>query len=410
MDPQVRRRLFIFVGIFIVIVAVGVVLLLGSGGDGDSDADTAQQPTRVAQEATDAPDEAEPTEVVATAIPTQEITQIVVAVQNISRGSEIPPDAVRLQPWPREAEPFNAFKDPEEIIGRIARTDIYVEQPILTSMVVDSLTDLAAVGSDAAAIIPPGRVAISLPMDVLTSVSYAIQPGDRVDIIVSLLFVDLDEDFQARLPNNVNIVSVIETEGSVTFGIGADVTGQIDSVTLSDPFTGNVFNVPVIVSPSEIQRPRLVTQRTIQDAIVVYTGLFPRDGRLFEEVASPTPIAPTADPNAPSAANAQGGQAPPAPTALPPRPSVVTIAVTPQQAVMITWMVEAGIPLTFTLRSASDRSGLLTDPVTLGYIIDEYNIVVPRREEYSVEPAIRSIRQTFLGDTISITDDGGTGG
>ncbi|HRF96118.1 MAG TPA: SAF domain-containing protein, partial [Aggregatilineales bacterium] len=66
----------------------------------------------------------------ATPLPTQELTQIVVAVQNITRGSVIPPTALELRPWPVEALPFNHFKDIEEVAGGIARTDIYVEQPL----------------------------------------------------------------------------------------------------------------------------------------------------------------------------------------------------------------------------------------------------------------------------------------
>jgi Flp pilus assembly protein CpaB len=109
---------------------------------------------------------------------------LVIAVQEISRGQVIPPNAVAVRPWPQQSLPFNGVSNLEDVVGRIARTDIFREQPILTNMVVDNLTGLARVGSDAAAVLPSGLVAVALPMDRLTSVAYAVQDGDRVDLII----------------------------------------------------------------------------------------------------------------------------------------------------------------------------------------------------------------------------------
>jgi pilus assembly protein CpaB len=412
MDNRTRTRLLLLVAFVIVVAAVGVVLLLSTQG-GDEEAAATPE---VIQATAEDPDEATavPTEEGATPIPTQALTQIVVAVQNIPRGAEIPPDAVRLQPFPLEAAPFNAITDPEEIIGRIARTDFFVEQPILSNMVVDTLDQLAEEGSDAAAVMPPGRVAVSVPMDRITSVSYALQPGDRVDLVVSLLFVDMDEQFQSVLPNNVNLLAQqVDLEaGSISLGPGAPVNGRFDTRripliqfdTVNQSYSNTSIDFPVIISPSEEARPRLLTQRTVLDAQVLFTGDAPIDGRLFAEVPSPTPVQPTADPNQPGAAQGQQGQAPPVPTSPPPRPDIVTLAVTPQEAVTIIWLIEARVPITFLLRAASDRQLRPTDAVTLDYIIGEYDITVPRRNEFTIQPAIRSIRQLIGGGTITFSN------
>ena len=50
-------------------------------------------------------------------------------------------------------------------------------------------------------------VAVSVPINRLSSVSYAPRPGDHVNVIVSLLLVDVDTDFQAITPNLSGVVT-----------------------------------------------------------------------------------------------------------------------------------------------------------------------------------------------------------
>jgi pilus assembly protein CpaB len=306
---------------------------------------------------------------------------LVIAVQDISRGQVIPPNAIDIRPWPEQSAPFNGVTNPDDVIGKIARTDIFREQPLLTNMVVDNLTSLARVGSDAAAVLPNGLVAVSLPMDRLTSVAYAVQDGDRVDVIISMLFVDVDEAFQSIVPNRITLFRITE-EGDINF-LEA-IEGRPDSTTLG----------PVIVGPSERQRPRLITQRTIQDALVVHVGNFPPDGRFIGEPPTPTPV--------PVEEEAAGAGTPPPPTPTPSRPDIITLGVTPQDAVVLTHFIEAKIPVTLALRSATDVSRTFTDAVTLDYIMNTFGIPLPGKTEYAIEPAIRSIRQLIAGDEISL--------
>jgi pilus assembly protein CpaB len=253
-------------------------------------------------------------------------------------------------------------------------------------MVVDNLTDLARVGSDAAAVLPTGLVAVAIPIDRLTSVGYAIQDGDRVDLIISLLYVDVDEEFQSRIPSKFTLFTINPEDQTLT--LQAPIQGRPDSSAAFSP-------ARVIVGPSEQQRPRLVTQMTIQDALVVHVGTFPLDGRYIGVPPTPTPI---------PADNVGEEEGTPVPTPTPARPDIVTLAVTPQEAVIITWYVEARVPVTLALRSATDTAKLPTDDVTLEYIMGAYGIAPPPRLPYSIEPAIRSIRQLIAGEQISLVD------
>jgi Flp pilus assembly protein CpaB len=366
-----RLRIFLIAGIVIaaalIVVLVVVPSLTPTPAPTTTETDTAQPVVQAAE----------------TPLPTATpltFVDIVIAVQELSRGQVIPPNAVALRPWPEQSAPFNGIRNLEDVVGKIARTDIFREEPILSNMVVDSFQGLARVGSDAAAVLPNGLVMVSLPVDRLTSGAYAIQDGDRVDLIISLLFVDVDEAFQSLTPNFITLFRITDEGIELLDGI----EGRTDSTSIGS----------VIVGPSERQRPRLVSQRTIQDALVVHVGNFPPDGRFIGVPPTPTP---------PPVEEEEGTNGtPPPPTPTPARPDIVSLGVTPQDAVVLAWLVEARVPVTLALRSAQDTSRVPTDAVTLDYIMANFGIDLPARRPYSIEPAIRSIRQLVAGDEISL--------
>jgi Flp pilus assembly protein CpaB len=172
------RRVLLLVALLIIIIGAAVAFLVLPNLNNNRQPTTAGTPQATRQTSDDGTPQA--TVVQPTPIPT---VDIVVAVQPIGRGQLISPDMVAFRTWPEEYAPINALFSLEEVVGRIARTDIEREQPILTGLITRTLSDLGAVGSDAAAIMPPGTRMVSIPIDMLTSNAYAIQPGDRVDAI-----------------------------------------------------------------------------------------------------------------------------------------------------------------------------------------------------------------------------------
>jgi pilus assembly protein CpaB len=406
-----RRILFLIFLIVVIAAAAGAVFVL-TGEDGD---DQDIPPTELVQDNNDE----QPEQPRATALPTATpipLLEVVVALQDIRRGVRIQPNMVQVISVPEEYVPLSAFEDTEEVIGQIARTEIYREEFVLSSKVVPDLTGLAPAGSDAAAVLPPNRVAVAIPVDRLTSVGYAISPGDRVDVIVSMLFVDIDQEFQTLLPNVTRFVSIEpadeEDSNIVTLGFGEEGRGEFDTVNLrSDSLGGQRFESVLYEPSEEQQRPRLTSQTTVQDALVIWVGTFPSDGRLFVEatatpVASPTPLPEEEDTTDGEEGANEGGGGPAAPAP----PDIVTLAVSPQEAVELTWFVEAGLPLTFALRSASSTSLQQTEAVTLNYIMNRFNIRVPERANYTVEPAIRSIRSIEVGDLAPLYEPQQQGG
>lgn len=392
-----RLRLLIVLALVIIVVGVGAALILPRLTQQN------QGTTPAATSAANRPDTSQP---VATALPTPTelaTIPIIVAVQNINRGQVISSDLIDIRQWPAIYAPQTAITNPEDVIGKIARVDIFREQPILFSLVTENLSELGATGSDAGALLPQGRRMVAVPIDRLTSVGYALQPGDRVDIIISLLFVDVDPEFQSITPNNIILLSVqVDGESRQITPVFA-FNGRVENRTFPPPLgsTGS------ITQPQEDQRPRLVTQMTVQDALVMYVGTFPRDGRIFRSsgasAATPAPVPTTA--GTPSPNQRAAGTTADVPTATPAPPDIVALAVSPQEAVILTYFIESKIPITFALRPANEVGTQNVAQVNLEYIMNQYRIALPRRLDYTVEPAIRSIRQIIAGDTIQLRDE-----
>lgn len=313
--------------------------------------------------------------------------QIVIAAQDIPRGAAIPSDGVILSPFPADFVVETMITDLDQVVGKRARMDIARGVPVTQRMVTENPGDLLGTGSEASVAIPPGFTAISIPMNRLSGVGYAVQDGDSVDVIISLLMVDLDPDFQSVLPNDTAILlddglfpasgvvceTVEQGEGSVkcTRETPPDF-GRLDSEETS--------GVPLFVIPSEDQRPRMVSQRLVANATVLHVGEFELPGA--EEVAV-----------APDVTQDQGAVQPEGQVASVQevvKPDMVTLIVTPQDALALNYSLKSGAQLTLTLRAPNDVTETETTSMTLQLLIDLYNISVPSRVPFGLEPVLEA--------------------
>jgi pilus assembly protein CpaB len=338
-----RGRLLIILGIILGLATLGAVafLVLGQGGDGTEGETAPEEGAAPVQQTGESG-----------GVPT---TQVIVALQPIARGTEFVAGSIGRRDWPVGNVPPNTIADEAETIGKVARTDIVQGQIIVRDMLVDK-----GVAGEASLNVPPGRVAVAYPMNRQTSVAYAIQPGDSVDIIVTAFFIDVDEEFQAPLPNKIRF-----------FFPQFDEEGLQTGISLSEPIDEGRFelgagDIASIVVPSTTQVPRRVAQLTVQSAKVLRVGP-------WIEIAPPPP-----DPNNPDA--------PPPP---PPPPDVVTLAVTPQDALVLLWLRQSGIYSEMALRAAGEEEAEhLTEAVTLQYMLTRFNVAVPPKIEFIMAPSI----------------------
>jgi pilus assembly protein CpaB len=273
------------------------------------------------------------------------------------------------------------YKSVKDVVGKRVRYPLN-SGIILTTGLVSS----TPVGSFASSQIPPGFVAISIPITRLTSVSYALQAGDHVSVIVALMLDDLDSNFQTKLPNLTGVVLAPGPLGEKGAG-GTQATTNITAGTSPQGRTelDPTLNQPIYVLPSEAQRPRVVSQILISDATVLGVGRFTQ----AEATKAPTP---------------QGGATTPTPTpAVSTDPDMITLIVTPQDSVTLNYiLLQKGAKLNLVMRSASDTKVTKTEAVTLQFLVDQYAIPVPSKLPYGLEPRIDSL--DYQGQPIQVPE------
>jgi Flp pilus assembly protein CpaB len=319
----------------------------------------------------------------ATPTPLVRYIDVVVAGQAIPRASIIGEDVLGTIQIPEDKIVTGMITDTNEVIGKLAKYPLEQGVPITSAMLADSVLQIAQGGSEAARLIPPGMTAISIPISRLSSAAYAIRDGDRVNVIASVLFVDFDQLTQTAAPLMT---------GGVSQELGTDLTGiVVDGGKAGRVELDTTLNVPFYIQPGETQRPRLVSQMVLQDIRVLHVGTFklPEQEVLDAELAlQPTP---TPQPGAPVTNQAAGAQ-----------PDIITLIVTPQDAVTLSYLVYGNSKITLTLRGADDQSRVETEAATLQFLLSQYGIPVPAKLPYGTTPRIDELIQPFMPNDIVI--------
>jgi len=199
---------------------------------------------------------------------------------------------------------------------------------------------------------------------------------------MSFRFVDVDEDFQTLLPNLVSLYG-----DDPTF-VASGLQGQtgIEGRGEEGPFGSTAVVGPNFAIEPLGQRPRQATQLVLDNAIVLRIGTWPLAG----EQAVVVTAAPPPTPEGGAAAQDTSEQAPP-PTATPiPVPDVITLILTRQDALVLKYALETGADIDLALRSPldDDINDIVTDTVTLQYILDFYNVDIPPRLPIAQDPRI----------------------
>jgi pilus assembly protein CpaB len=353
--------------------------------------------------------------------PVVDMVEVIVITQQTPRGYLLNETVLGTIEIPREMLIEGYFTDMAAVVGRQARVDLDSNMLLTSSMVVDSPDQLSATGSLAALSIPRGMVAISIPINRLTSVSYAPQPGDHVNVIATLLILDLDTDFQSATPNRnaavlgagPGVVVGAETETDISVDANTDlskVTAQtigagptsVIGRTAIDP----LLEQTLYVVPSESQRPRLVSQTLLQDAIVLGVGDFPLTDETQEE-PTPTPELPPVEGDPESTVDYSSEYPVEAELvkAEPKLPDLITLIVNPQDAVTLNYLVYAGAQLTLALRPSGDDTRVQTEATTFDFLLTQYNIPVPVKLPYGMEPRVDDLLPPELPNDVVPTPE-----
>ncbi len=110
---------------------------------------------------------------------------VVIAVQNIPARAEISPDTVGKVEWPESTIPPGAFERIEDVTGKLTLEPIFQGQLILPGTLIDK-GRVKETRSNASFLVPEGKVAVAFPITVLSGIAGALQPGDTVNIMLTL--------------------------------------------------------------------------------------------------------------------------------------------------------------------------------------------------------------------------------
>jgi len=221
-------------------------------------------------------------------------------------------------------------------------------------------------------------VAAAIPTNRLATVAYGVADGAHVNVNACMLFVDVDPSFQSILPNFTAVVTGTGFVPEALPVLSAAVIGGGEAAKQGRVELDPTLQQPFYAVPSEPQRPRLVCQMILQDVVVMKLGNFGLQ-------------APSTDPNVtPSPAQAQQQAT----------PDIVTLMVNPQDSISLNYFVYSGTVLTMTLRNPNDTSRFAAESATLTSMLTQYNISLPSKLPYAMQPRIDQLVAPALPNDI----------
>lgn len=305
--------------------------------------------------------------------------EVYIAGQNIPQGGEISEAVLSTITIPQDKiidKMFTREKLSLLTTNKVAKFPLDQGVVLTESMVSDKSSAVSIAGPAWAALIPPGMTAISIPTNRLSLVSYGISDGAHVNINACFLFVDIDPTFQTMLPN---LTASVTGGGvgpdalpvlSLSIGGAGGPQGRLEL----EPAYGS-SQPPYYLVPSEAQRPRMVCQMLLQNVTVMKIGNFPLS------TAAPTTAPAAADPAAQQA---------------PMLPDIVTLIVSPQDSVTLSYLVYTNAQIMMALRNPSDDARQATDAAVLQFLLSQYNIPVPAKLPYAMQPALNVLTAPSL--------------
>ena len=294
------------------------------------------------------------------------LVEIYYAAQNIPQGTTITQEMLGKLAIPPEnvAEVEFTVGEENNLVGQTARFTLEQGVIITSAMVGSGPVEIS--GPAWAVQIPSGMVAAAIPTNRLATVAYGVNDGAHVNVNACMLFVDVDPSFQSMLPNFTAVVTGTGFQPEQLPVLSAAVTGGGEVARQGRVELDPTLQQPFYAVPSEPQRPRLVCQMILQDVVVMKLGNFALQ-------------APSADPNAtPSPTQAQQQAA----------PDIVTLMVNPQDSISLNYFIYSGTVLTMTLRNPNDTSRFAAESATLTSLLTQYNISLPSKLPYAMQPRI----------------------
>jgi hypothetical protein len=144
----------------------------------------------------------------------QNYINVVVAYQDLPRGYQFPKnlqklaDVVGYAPMPESVLPIDTLRESENglnsLLGQVLKSDVFRQQAITAGVLAQDVTQLDN-PTNFVMQPPPGRVSTSITLDLEEVLNSDLRRGDWVDLVASLLFADVDDEFQFISPDDTSM-------------------------------------------------------------------------------------------------------------------------------------------------------------------------------------------------------------
>lgn len=158
-----------------------------------------------------------------------ELAKVVVAKSEIKFGEAISASNIKVVDWPKDAFPQGAFTATSEVISdgnRRVLTTIFPGEPIITAKITGENGRAGLSG-----VITEGMRAVTVPVNTVNGVAGFVQPGDRVDILLTKNDNENNGTSSTTIMEYVKILSVDQNAGSrnETAQLASSVTIETDT-------------------------------------------------------------------------------------------------------------------------------------------------------------------------------------
>ncbi len=199
------------------------------------------------------------TSVTLPSVVTEDKVDVALAISDLPWGTKLTPEMVKTVPFPKQFLPHGYYANSKACEGRVLVAPLKQNEPIIESKLAPTSITMGGVG----AVVTPGKRAIAVAGDKVLGLAGFIQPGNRVDVLVSLKHPEKD----------AGQITKVVLEDVLVLASGTQVQNSADG----KPAPVDVFTLEV--SPEEGERLALAaTQgklhfalRNITDKEVVYT-------------------------------------------------------------------------------------------------------------------------------------------
>lgn len=161
-----------------------------------------------------------------------EAAPIVVSAGNLSWGTKLKPEMIKMAPYLKESLPVGYFSSTADLKDRVIVAPLKLNEPITEAKLAPNSVKTGGVS----AVLKPGMRAIAVKGDKVIGISGFINPGNRVDVIVTV-----------EEPKTKKIKSKIFLENTAVLATGT----QIEKNDKGEPMPVDVYTLEVTPKQAE---------------------------------------------------------------------------------------------------------------------------------------------------------------